>query len=91
MSNVTMSKSLTDAGVAVASRPSANPLDLHPLATVSVTDSVSVTVTGYFGLDPFRPYFLAETSLISWTFRPQNIDVSDTKYGRFGQNIIIGS
>ena len=33
-------------------------------------------VTGRFGQDPFRPHFLAETSLISWMFRPQNVDVS---------------
>ena len=28
-------------------------------------------VTGHVGQDLFRPYFLAETSLISWTFRPK--------------------
>ena len=37
------------------------------------------TVTGHFGQDPFRPCFLAETSLISWTFRPTNMDVSAKK------------
>ena len=33
--------------------------------------SLYIRVTGRFGQDPFRPQFLAETSLISWTFRPQ--------------------
>ena len=28
-------------------------------------------VTGHCCHDPFRPYFLAKTSLILWTFRPQ--------------------
>ena len=42
-------------------------------------------VTGRFGQDPFRPQFLAETSLISWTFRPQNVNDSANKYERFGQ------
>ena len=44
-------------------------------------------VTGHFGQDPFRPYFLAETSPFSGTFRPRNMDVSAKKYGRFGQKI----
>ena len=42
-------------------------------------------VTGRFGQDPFRPQFLAETSLISRTFRPQNVNDSANKYERFGQ------
>ena len=44
-----------------------------------------VRVNGHCGHDPFRPCFLAETSLISWTFRPINMDISANKYGRFGQ------
>ena len=46
---------------------------------------VLLRVTGRFGQDPFRPQFLVETSLISWTFRPQNINDSANKYERFGQ------
>ena len=43
------------------------------------------SVTGRFGQDTFRPQFLAESSLISWTFRPQNVNDSANKYERFGQ------
>ena len=48
---------------------------------------VIALVTGHFGQDPFRPYFLAETSLKTGTFRPRNMDVSAKKYGRFGLEI----
>ena len=53
------------------------PSTLYPIALIRVT--------GRFGQDPFRPQFLAETSLISWTFRPQNVNDSANKYERFGQ------
>ena len=49
--------------------------------------AILATVTGHFGQDPFRPYFLAETPPFSGTFRPRNMDVSAKKYGRFDQEI----
>ena len=36
-------------------------------------------VTGRFGQDPIRPQFLAESSLISWTFRPRKMNDSAKK------------
>ena len=43
-------------------------------------------LSGHFAHDPFRSYFLAETSLMSWTFRPKKILTK--KGGHFGQNIL---
>ena len=53
--------------------------------SIGVHDERPWQVPGRFGQDPFRPQFLAETSLISWTFRPQNVNDSAKKYERFGQ------